>query len=637
MRLFLAAFLTLFPAMAWAQTCATSLRFHFVAVHDDNGSNGPQNQGGGAWGAAQLQPWITAVQTMVGTPAGLTFEYRPALDWEDVNSSVLNQGLMSGNETAAARSRAAAIVSEHPGKIVVFLRRWASFGGPATCGADNDGTFCTNGPSYAEPPNIGQTVPTGWGNGQDYVVASSAWAPLSSSSSLSGQPRLFAHEVGHFLGLYHTFPTRSSLSNADAFSWQSSWVGFCSRAGTCGPGARCVAGGCYRNFDGDLISDTAEDPGAAAWQSSCTTGCGGSTPACQQSTNTCTDFCTAATTTIGTGSFTKTYTPPLDNIMSYYDQTCSAPQRITPGQASKIAATLQHASRIRLCQQPCFPDFNGVPVGQVDQCLRYWRGREGFGPLALSVDWSGTVAAGALRPNANNSLSTDRASYENLTSMLGAAGFGSGHYSLRGNQALGIMRPGMTSVQTFHRMSSTTFNTVWGTMFNSGRALVDVSVTSSSPLELSAVWADQGHTSATYFQSSTQEIKNSSDAFYGNGIRLDRVVPFANGAGHGFIANWNFSSTLRAVFSSSAAGYQSQYNSLAALGYSIHDLEYFEGAGLVTVWEAPHNECTAGSKLHHDTDNCIASVCNADSFCCSSSWDAWCVAETTSVCGRSCP
>ena len=38
--------------------------------------------------------------------------------------------------------------------------------------------------------------------------------------------------------------------------------------------------------------------------------------------------------------------------------------------------------------------------------------------------------------------------------------------------------------------------------------MVDVSV--SAPLELSAVFAQEGHTSATYFQGTTQDLKNGT-------------------------------------------------------------------------------------------------------------------------------
>ncbi len=54
-----------------------------------------------------------------------------------------------------------------------------------------------------------------------------------------------------------------------------------------------------------------------------------------------------------------------------------------------------------------------------------------------------------------------------------------------------------------------------------------------------------------------------------------------------------------------------------------------------------HPICSTGSSLVSGCDsgqgNCVQSVCAQDSFCCSTSWDSFCVSEVTSVCGKSCP
>jgi hypothetical protein len=47
--------------------------------------------------------------------------------------------------------------------------------------------------------------------------------------------------------------------------------------------------------------------------------------------------------------------------------------------------------------------------------------------------------------------------------------------------------------------------------------------------------------------------------------------------------------------------------------------------------------CETGEPLGDDCDPCIASICAADPFCCTSSWDAICVGEVESVCGLTCP
>lgn len=50
-----------------------------------------------------------------------------------------------------------------------------------------------------------------------------------------------------------------------------------------------------------------------------------------------------------------------------------------------------------------------------------------------------------------------------------------------------------------------------------------------------------------------------------------------------------------------------------------------------------HDPCQAGSRLKKTCDPCVEDICDVDPFCCVTQWDALCVAEVTSVCGKSCP
>ena len=49
-----------------------------------------------------------------------------------------------------------------------------------------------------------------------------------------------------------------------------------------------------------------------------------------------------------------------------------------------------------------------------------------------------------------------------------------------------------------------------------------------------------------------------------------------------------------------------------------------------------HAECTAGAKLATGCDPCVTAVCSADSYCCSTKWDAQCVSEVPTYCGTTC-
>ena len=50
-----------------------------------------------------------------------------------------------------------------------------------------------------------------------------------------------------------------------------------------------------------------------------------------------------------------------------------------------------------------------------------------------------------------------------------------------------------------------------------------------------------------------------------------------------------------------------------------------------------HDLCSSGPPLGVQCNACVASVCAADSYCCTTSWDATCVAEVATYCGVTCP
>lgn len=46
-----------------------------------------------------------------------------------------------------------------------------------------------------------------------------------------------------------------------------------------------------------------------------------------------------------------------------------------------------------------------------------------------------------------------------------------------------------------------------------------------------------------------------------------------------------------------------------------------------------HAKCKEGGPLHPTCDPCVDKVCQQDSFCCNTAWDAQCVREVRTVCG----
>lgn len=50
-----------------------------------------------------------------------------------------------------------------------------------------------------------------------------------------------------------------------------------------------------------------------------------------------------------------------------------------------------------------------------------------------------------------------------------------------------------------------------------------------------------------------------------------------------------------------------------------------------------HPTCSTGVALDASCNSCATQICAVDSFCCTTSWDATCVSEVSSVCGKTCP
>ncbi len=49
-----------------------------------------------------------------------------------------------------------------------------------------------------------------------------------------------------------------------------------------------------------------------------------------------------------------------------------------------------------------------------------------------------------------------------------------------------------------------------------------------------------------------------------------------------------------------------------------------------------HNKCSTGSALVSGCSSCVTSICQADSYCCTNSWDSVCVGEVQTICGLGC-
>ncbi len=241
-------------------------------------------------------------------PARVHFVFDPQLDFTELVNPDLNNNLQSNN-AAGNWDAANAIATGFPGKVVVFLRKNAAS-------------------NFAYPPNTGQAVPidapfpTAFAGVQPNFVAHNGQQAMARANAQN-----FSHELGHFLGLYHTHITWGNFYPA-VFPAEG-----CPRSdGTActpaemdqavtnlqiarGPGA----------LDGDLLADTPEDPGPLFWNTN------GLDPA-------------LVATVLVNG---VVYTPDRQNLMSYFGGF-----NLSAGQIDVVRNSVCDAGRATLVSAP---------------------------------------------------------------------------------------------------------------------------------------------------------------------------------------------------------------------------------------------------------------------------------------------
>ena len=125
-------------------------------------------------------------------PAGIRFVFDPEVDWRPMLDTELN------SDGPAMRQRGNAMAAGIPGKVLCLLR-W----GP------DPATPTGNGNAYP-PPGAGATPRNMFDVTQDYVALPNQYGPNEPFLNL-GNGTFLAHELGHYMGLYHTFPGWSDL------------------------------------------------------------------------------------------------------------------------------------------------------------------------------------------------------------------------------------------------------------------------------------------------------------------------------------------------------------------------------------------------------------------------------------------
>jgi Cohesin domain len=176
-----------------------------------------------------------------------------------------------------------------------------------------------------------------------------------------------AHEVGHFLGLVHTHEnTEGSITCSTAVvpkfrGDNTCFSSFCS--------CTSAPDGCTSETTGDRIPDTPIDPYD-------------SEVACAISLN-CGDVCQIAFN-LDCRNETLTFTPPHDNIMSYYREPCKT--RFSPKQLEVMKRMLNTDPGYAFLRDQILPSCQTIPNSFATKGkVNFWYDADGTGPNAEAL------------------------------------------------------------------------------------------------------------------------------------------------------------------------------------------------------------------------------------------------------------
>lgn len=244
---------------------------------------------------------------------GLRFVFAAA-DWQPRADSILNL------DQPGMRARGNALADSLNGRILLLLR----FGG---------GTAPTGNGNAFPPPGAGARPPSVNDVDQRYVALPNTFTPGGFLDLGGGS--FAAHELGHYLGLYHTFPGWSETPGP-VFGAADTTA---ARIETAIRTFMAANGGDINAFDGDSLADTPPDPGTSALRAA--------------SVNMCSS--NVVTFPASGGNPAITFRPDTRNVMSYYQLwSCAGTDRWPPVQTftrqqiQRMHQTLAHARRSHL-------------------------------------------------------------------------------------------------------------------------------------------------------------------------------------------------------------------------------------------------------------------------------------------------
>jgi hypothetical protein len=310
--------------VALSSACqGAGLRLHVIALSNSDGSNANTVK------PNEFAALVERVNLSFAN-TGLRFLFDPVSDWMEMADDDLNidgpKQRQRGNEMAA----------RWPHKVVCLLR-WSPGG---------------NGNAYP-PPGVNPKPPHVNDEEQNYVALPNQLGVLS---QLNGS--FIAHEMGHYLGLYHTFP-----------GWHDSTgpvYGSGSSAEKAVIDYIAARGGGIGALDGDSLGDTPPDPSPVLYAARGQ------------------DICSKRSITVSGEINDKpvrfTFAPNPDNVMSYFGGCPNgSPRSFTSEQIHAMRRTLAQSGRRALLLN------NWLPLKPADTLGRFFAPEDA---LIIGQDWN---------------------------------------------------------------------------------------------------------------------------------------------------------------------------------------------------------------------------------------------------------
>jgi hypothetical protein len=446
----------------------------------------------------------------------------------------------------SGRDRGNAIAASVPGKVVCFLR-W----GPDPWEPTGNGNAYPPPGANPAPRNVGDVA-------QDYVSLPDKAGPGLSFLSL-GDGDFMAHEIGHYLGLYHTFPGWSDLFGP---VWNGTTPASAGAASATLVAYVAANGGTVDALDGDGLSDTPPDPSGVLYTAF--------------GQDTCARPAITVSGTIGGQAVTFTFQPNPNNVMSYYAgcgwTADGTPRRFSPQQIARMNGILQHPARRHLVEQPSFPDFHNLPAASFQHAFDYWVHR-GLWPATLTFSApGGTLLAGGSfqrRPGrrvrhlmtsqdlqAEIDLQRTRgARPEQIQVVDGGAG----------RRYTAIWGPARGEWIADLELDPATFNTRWQQRRGQGWIQVDVCVADGPGGVFTGVWERRPFDDyALFFGMTVSDYAQRRAQLGAQGLRTVRFCRYRDGGAERLTALWErLPGRFEHDFNLDGAAYQATYNQRA--------------------------------------------------------------------------